>query len=148
MSVNRRGFLSGVSLLAGGVVGVRVDAAQLPGEGMPGWLPTQDPAVVKETVGVSHGDLKRVRELVEARRLQPRGDVQHRIVPRAGAENYRQQLAVGERRGAVARQPLARPFGLGQPAHAPRQPVTGCAFLDLRFHASGPAMLCDRPTVA
>jgi hypothetical protein len=32
---------------------------------VPSWLPGQDPAVVKETVGVSHGDVKRVRELVE-----------------------------------------------------------------------------------
>ncbi len=32
------------------------------------WLPRQDPALAKEVVGVSHRDLKRVRELVE---LQP-----------------------------------------------------------------------------
>ena len=29
------------------------------------WLPRQDPALAKETVGVSHRDIKRVRELVE-----------------------------------------------------------------------------------
>jgi hypothetical protein len=31
----------------------------------PEWLPRQDPAMVKEFVGVSHSDVKRVRELVE-----------------------------------------------------------------------------------
>lgn len=31
----------------------------------PDWLPAQDPAVVKEIVTVAHGDLTRVRELVE-----------------------------------------------------------------------------------
>ncbi|HUU35538.1 MAG TPA: hypothetical protein VMW48_15840 [Vicinamibacterales bacterium] len=29
------------------------------------WMPRQDPALAKETVGVSHRDIKRVRELVE-----------------------------------------------------------------------------------
>jgi hypothetical protein len=65
MDVNRRGFLSGVGLLAGGALGGSVQSLQPASEGVPGWLPAQDPAVVKETVGVSHGNLKRVRELVE-----------------------------------------------------------------------------------
>ena len=65
MSINRRGFLSGVSVLAGGAMAVPIHAVQPATEGVPDWLPGQDPAVVKETVGVSHGDLKRVRELVE-----------------------------------------------------------------------------------
>jgi hypothetical protein len=65
MDVDRREFLSGVSLLAGGAVGGRIVGGQ-PGDGAsPDWLPQQDPAVVRETVGVSHRDLKRVRELVE-----------------------------------------------------------------------------------
>lgn len=65
MSINRRGFLSGVGVLAGGAVTVPIHAVQPATEGVPDWLPGQDPAVVKETVGVSHGDVKRVRELVE-----------------------------------------------------------------------------------
>ena len=65
MDVNRRGFISGVAVLAGGAVGADLVRAQ-PGHGAsPDWLPQQDPAVVKETVGVSHADVKRVRELVE-----------------------------------------------------------------------------------
>ena len=65
MDVNRRGFISGVAVLAGGAVGADLVRAQ-PGDGAsPDWLPQQDPAVVKETVGVSHADVKRVRELVE-----------------------------------------------------------------------------------
>jgi hypothetical protein len=67
MSVNRRGFLSGLGVLAGGAAGGRVQPLHPGSEGAPGWLPAQDPAVVKETVGVSHGDLARVRELVERR---------------------------------------------------------------------------------
>jgi hypothetical protein len=31
----------------------------------PDWLPQQDPATVREMVGVAHGDIRRVRELVE-----------------------------------------------------------------------------------
>ena len=65
MDVNRRGFISGVAVAAGGAVGADLVRAQ-PGDGAsPDWLPQQDPAVVKETVGVSHADVKRVRELVE-----------------------------------------------------------------------------------
>lgn len=63
MDVDRRGFLSGVAVLAG--VGGDFVGSQ-PGDGAsPDWLPQQDPAVVRETVGVSHRDVKRVRELVE-----------------------------------------------------------------------------------
>lgn len=36
-----------------------------PGSAPPDWLPFQDPAVVREMVTVSHGDTRRVRELVE-----------------------------------------------------------------------------------
>jgi hypothetical protein len=65
MDVDRRGFLTGVTVLAGGALGTELALAQ-PGEGgPPGWLPQQDPAVVKEMVGISHADVKRVRELVE-----------------------------------------------------------------------------------
>ena len=65
MSVNRREFLSGVGVLAGGTLGGSVQPLQPASEGVPSWLPHQDPALVKETVGVSHADVKRVRELVE-----------------------------------------------------------------------------------
>lgn len=34
-------------------------------DAVPDWLPQQDPAIVREMVSVAHGDLKRVRELVE-----------------------------------------------------------------------------------
>lgn len=39
--------------------------AQPAASGAADWLPRQDPAVAKEMVGVSHGNLVRVRELVE-----------------------------------------------------------------------------------
>jgi hypothetical protein len=42
----------------------RLIAAQ-EGAAWPDWLPMQDPALAKEVVGVSHADVKRVRELVE-----------------------------------------------------------------------------------
>lgn len=65
MGVDRRGFLSGVTVLAGGWRGVEIVAVQ-PGDGAsPDWLPQQDPTAVRETVGVSHRDVQRVRELVE-----------------------------------------------------------------------------------
>lgn len=65
MDVDRRGFLSGVTVIAGGALGGEIVRAQ-PGDGAPpDWLPQQDPAVVKEMVGISHADVKRVRELVE-----------------------------------------------------------------------------------
>lgn len=67
MDMNRRAFLAGVSGLAGHtVIAPRIAAhGQAPGEELPDWLPLQDPSVVKEIVGVSHTDVKRVRELVE-----------------------------------------------------------------------------------
>ncbi len=40
-------------------------SAQPAAPGAADWLPRQDPAVAKEMVGVSHGNLVRVRELVE-----------------------------------------------------------------------------------
>jgi hypothetical protein len=65
MNANRRAFLAGVSMLVGTTAG----EWRLPGQGVlapaPDWLPLQDPAIVKEVVGVSHADVKRVRELVE-----------------------------------------------------------------------------------
>ena len=66
MQVNRRGFLSGVGVLAGGAVTGGVNLGQQ-GEGAPDWMPSQDPALVREIVAVSHSDVKRVRELVERR---------------------------------------------------------------------------------
>lgn len=88
---NRRTFLEGLPLLAaaltapaapalasaaivqpqagaGSGAGAAAQPATPPGgEGRswPEWLPSQDPAVVREMVGVSHRDLARVRELVE-----------------------------------------------------------------------------------
>jgi hypothetical protein len=38
-----------------------------PARGLPAEYPTQEPALIRETVGVSHGNLERVRELVTAR---------------------------------------------------------------------------------
>lgn len=65
MDIDRRGFLSGVTVLAGGAVTGQVVSPQSGEGGSPAWLPQQDPAVVREIVGVSHVDVKRVRELVE-----------------------------------------------------------------------------------
>lgn len=65
MDVNRRDFLSGVTVLAGGAVGGELVRAQTGDGATPDWLPQQDPAVVKEMVGISHADVTRVRELVE-----------------------------------------------------------------------------------
>jgi hypothetical protein len=65
MRMSRRGFVSGIGVLAGVGSGDRVFARQEPGTTHPDWLPQQDPAVVKDMVGVSHGNLPRVRELVE-----------------------------------------------------------------------------------
>lgn len=72
MNVDRRSFLSGVALVTGGSVATamtvrpKTTAAQ-EGSAWPDWLPMQDPALAKEVVGVSHTDVKRVRELVERR---------------------------------------------------------------------------------
>jgi hypothetical protein len=65
MDVDRRGFLSGVTVLVGGALAVEKVGAQAGDGGSPGWIPQQDPAVVREMVGISHADVKRVRELVE-----------------------------------------------------------------------------------
>jgi hypothetical protein len=65
MGMNRRGFLAGVGVLAGGAAAGPIGAQTREGEGQTDWLPQQDPALVKEVVGVSHRDVKRVRELVE-----------------------------------------------------------------------------------
>jgi hypothetical protein len=65
MHVNRRGFVSGLGMLAGVGASDRMLGWQEPGKTHPDWLPQQDPAVVKDIVGVSHGNLPRVRELAE-----------------------------------------------------------------------------------
>ena len=69
-NVNRRSFLVNVTRVTTGVVaatGARAIAQSAPGPAStpPDWMPLQDPAVVKEMVGIAHTDLKRVRELVE-----------------------------------------------------------------------------------
>jgi hypothetical protein len=63
--LTRRSF---VHLPAAGLVALlpSMPAAQPgPGPDPTDWLPRQDPALAKEVVGVSHGNLARVRELVE-----------------------------------------------------------------------------------
>jgi hypothetical protein len=70
MSTDRRSFLTHVSQIAAssvvaGVAGRARPMAAQEGAAWPDWLPTQDPALAKEVVGVSHSDVKRVRELVE-----------------------------------------------------------------------------------
>ncbi len=65
MQVSRRGFVSGLSVVAGATAGERVLAWQEGGKAASDWLPAQDPVVVKEMVGVSHANLARVREMVE-----------------------------------------------------------------------------------
>jgi hypothetical protein len=65
MGVSRRGFVSGLAVLSGVGASQRALAWQPPEQTRPDWLPQQDPAVVKEIVGVSHANLPRVRELVE-----------------------------------------------------------------------------------
>ena len=64
MPVTRRTLLTVVPL-AGLASGLRVHAAASPG--IPAGFPSQDPDLVKETVVAAHGNLARVRELVEAR---------------------------------------------------------------------------------
>jgi hypothetical protein len=66
---SRRRFVRALPLagLAGATLPVSVwslSGAQTPVP-VADWIPRQDPAVAKETVGVSHRDLVRVRELVE-----------------------------------------------------------------------------------
>jgi hypothetical protein len=75
--VSRRGFLG--SLLVGPLAGQlpaawflgghgAVAAAQpQPASALPAAFPQQDPAIAREMVGVSHGNLARVKELVSAR---------------------------------------------------------------------------------
>jgi hypothetical protein len=65
MHVSRRGFVSGLSVVAGVTAGEHALAWQEGSKPAADWLPAQDPAVVKEMVGVSHANLARVRELVE-----------------------------------------------------------------------------------
>src|SRR5262245_55160463 len=60
--LSRRSFLfAGSAVLAPRLV---VRAAAAPAD-PPDVFPTQDPAVVREMVGVAHGNVKRVKELVE-----------------------------------------------------------------------------------
>jgi hypothetical protein len=68
--IGRRSFVHALPL--GGLVGAVLPAAAWsrsqapPTEGGVGdWFPRQDPALAQEVVGVSHRDIKRVRELVE-----------------------------------------------------------------------------------
>lgn len=65
--VDRRAFLSGMTVVAGGVAASQSTGGQQGSEGVEAseWLPRQDPAIVQEMVGVSHRDLDRVRALVE-----------------------------------------------------------------------------------
>ncbi len=67
-TVNRRKFLSGMTAVAGGIAAIEsTDRQQVGnGSGAPDWLPRQDPALVQETVGVSHRDFDRVRTLGDA----------------------------------------------------------------------------------
>lgn len=66
----RRAFLTGC-LLVPGAAALAASAGAAPQEGgtatggLPDWMPLQDPAVVKEMVGVAHRDVKRVTELLE-----------------------------------------------------------------------------------
>ncbi len=62
--LSRRSFvqLPGVGLAT--LLPAGVTAQSAPAE-FPDWLPRQDPALAKEVVGASHGNLARVRELVE-----------------------------------------------------------------------------------
>src|SRR5262249_11233586 len=64
MTVTRRTLLTTVPL-AGLLSGIRIQAA--PPSTIPSGFPSQDPDLVKETVIAAHGNLSRVRELVEAR---------------------------------------------------------------------------------
>jgi len=70
-SVTRRGFLVlgslGVPLTSWSRSAFAQVAAPLPGAGGLDAFPSHPPDMVKEMVGVSHGNFKRVQELVEAR---------------------------------------------------------------------------------
>lgn len=69
MNVDRRSFLSGVTLITcvsvatGETALARTDTQE--GSAWPDWFPAEDPALAKEVVTVSHSDLNRVRDLVE-----------------------------------------------------------------------------------
>jgi len=65
---NRRSFLIDLTVVSGVMAGTATHVFGQSGtsEGsVPDWLPQQDPALVKEVVGASHGNVKRVTELVE-----------------------------------------------------------------------------------
>jgi hypothetical protein len=68
-NLNRRSFLANVTLATGVAAATGTSARTQISTGeaaaLPDWIPQQDPAVVKEMVGVAHGNLARVRELVE-----------------------------------------------------------------------------------
>src|SRR6185369_3111089 len=74
-SISRRGFLGLLATVALAEVGAPVvpfafqtqSAAPPAVAAVPGAFPAQDPDLVKEMVGVSHGNLPRVKELVSAR---------------------------------------------------------------------------------
>jgi hypothetical protein len=68
MLTDRREWLAGVTasavgLALPGTTGMQTPPAAAPG-GTAEWFPQQDPAVVREMVGVSHGQVARVKELV------------------------------------------------------------------------------------
>jgi len=67
LNPDRRSFIANLTVATGFVAASGVDAFPQPATALPtlDWMPSQDPAVVKEVVGVSHADVKRVRELVE-----------------------------------------------------------------------------------
>jgi hypothetical protein len=71
-SLSRRSFLLTGSALVTPHLATRAlaDASQgqgSTGEGIAATFPTQDPDVVREVVGVSHGNIKRLKELVDRR---------------------------------------------------------------------------------
>ena len=67
LNPDRRSFIANLTVATGFVAAAAADVFPQPATASStfDWMPSQDPAVVKEMVGVSHADLKRVRELVE-----------------------------------------------------------------------------------
>lgn len=65
MHPSRRLFLLSGSVAATGALLVRPTSAAEPGGSVPDAFPSQTPEIVQEMVGVSHGRIARVRELVE-----------------------------------------------------------------------------------
>jgi hypothetical protein len=66
-SINRRDLFYGLTAAGVTLVSPRVSTAQpssFAAPAIPDWFPQQDPAIVREMVGVSHGQAARVRELV------------------------------------------------------------------------------------